>query len=334
MDGVLIVGYGGPECLDEVEPFMTKLMGRTPAPEVLARITSNYEAIGGCSPLVSIARDIAGEVAVRLAEDGGSIPVEVGMVYSDPSIDEAIDSLVSAGATRIIAVSLSPFYSTASNGKAYRLVGESADRHHGLSVVIAPEVGEFVGFAMAHGAALIEAFDRADVASDEVAVAFTAHSLPESDVEAGDFVYVDGIRRVVDALAEGLYLAPGAEDGFPVGDADAYGTTDLPRPWAVVFHSQGARGGAWLGPKLGDFIQAAYDRGAGAVVVCPIGFSTDHLETLYDLDIRARAEVEDLGMTFVRSAAPNTAEPAIQAFVDAIQTARDAEAPQVDSREV
>lgn len=326
MDGILIVGYGGPEKLSQVEPFMESLTGRPSTPEMLQKITARYELIGGGSPLVPIAREIAEALESQL----DSVPVELGMLHSEPSIEDGFARLIETGVDRVVCISLSPFYSTASNGRAYAAIGEIAPLYPHTEVLIASELGQFAGFALAHAHALTEAFDAADVASDDVALAFTAHSVPMSDVEAGDYVYANGLERVADALVEALYLSPATPEGYPVGEeASAHGTTALPRPWANVYHSQGMRGGAWLGPSLPDFIRTAHAHGAGAIVVCPLGFATDHLETRYDLDIAAKALADELDIAFVRSAAPNTSPHLIDAFVAAYADAIGADAADV-----
>lgn len=325
MDGILIVGYGAPQNLDEVRPFMTSLMGREPSDELMERTLERYRLIGGGSPLVPLAADIASSLEEALTD----AVVEIGMLHSNPSIEEGMSRLVEMGADRIVAISLSPFYSTASNGKSYAAVGEAAKAHPSVQVIVAREVGEFTGFAAAHAIALEEAFDAADVLAEDVALAFTSHSVPMDDYDAGDFVYEAGIRLVADALAEALCLAPADDAGFAVAGGAAHGTEALPRPWGVVYHSQGARGGAWLGPKLGDFIEAAAERGVGAVVVCPIGFSTDHMETLYDLDIAAAEKARSLGLGYVRAAAPNDSSHLIDAFVEAYTVAVGADSGQV-----
>lgn len=325
MDGILIVGYGAPQNLDEVRSFMTSLMGREPSDELMERTVERYRLIGGGSPLVPMAQSIASKLEDALSD----AVVEIGMLHTEPSIEEGMGRLVEMGADRIVAISLSPFYSTASNGKSFAAVGRAAENHPGVEVILAPEIGEFTGFAMSHARAIEEALDAADVLAEDVVLAFTSHSVPMEDYEAGDFVYEEGIRRVVDALAEALCFAPADDTGFPVGDDRAHGALSLPRPWGVVYHSQGARGGAWLGPKLGEFMAEAAERGAGAIVVCPIGFSTDHMETLYDLDVAAAQKARDLGLGFVRSAAPNASTHLIDAFVEAYTVAVGADSGEV-----
>lgn len=322
MDGVLVVGYGAPESLEEIPSFMASLIGRTPSPTMLERMTEHYEQIGGSSPLVGYAREIARSIEKHYEDEAITLPVEIGMMHTPPSVDEAIDALVDCGITRVIAISLSPFYSTASNGKSFARVHESARRYDHLEVVCAPEVGLFEGFIEAHAQILEELFEKVDVETDVAPLSFSAHSLPIPDVEAGDYVYEEGLRRAADALAERLYLAPADDEGFMIGEQRAYGTEQLPRPWAVTFQSQGMRGDKWLEPTLNAFIDEVVARDMKAMVSVPLGFSTDHMETLYDLRIAAKNKAEEAGLTFFVSSAPNNSDELVKAFIESIDTVR------------
>ncbi|MRR10968.1 hypothetical protein EG835_00390, partial [bacterium] len=124
-DGVLIAGFGGPDSPESVGPFMCNLMGREPSPELVELVRARYEQIGGCSPLLEIAQNLADGVAVALAEAGTQMPVEVGMRYWEPYIDEAVDSLASAGVTRVVMVSLSPYEAAVTHGE-YRSAVDAA----------------------------------------------------------------------------------------------------------------------------------------------------------------------------------------------------------------
>src|SRR5659263_199217 len=105
--GVLITGFGGPDRLEAVGPFMCNLMGREPSDEMVARICARYEAIGGSSPLVRIASELAESVHDALAERGQDLPVEVGMRYWDPFVKDAVERLIVKGVSRVVLVTLS-----------------------------------------------------------------------------------------------------------------------------------------------------------------------------------------------------------------------------------
>lgn len=307
---------------------MKSLTGRPLAPEMEERIKARYQLIGGKSPLVDYALSIGEKIAIHLTTaEGESVPVEVGMVHTAPYIDDAVDDLVTRGVTRIIAVSMSPFYSTASNGKGFEAAADAVDAHEDIELLCAPEIGLFKPFAQAHADAMQIAFEEADAIAEEVPIIFSAHSLPMSDVEAGDYVYEQGLRGCADSIAEILFMMPSDEEGYPL-DPDAtkdsdvpltgYGTRQLPRPWTLAFQSQGMRGGEWLGPSLKQVLNDAENKGTEAVMVVPLGFSTDHMETLYDLDIETKERCENAHMKLIRTAAPNDSEHLIEAFVASI----------------
>jgi ferrochelatase len=142
-------------------------------------------------------------------------------------------------------------------------------------------------------------------------VLFSAHSLPVEDVERDDS-YVRGLEAAADEVATRLGL-PTGDHGEILGTG-AFGASRGERTWLVAYQSRGARGGEWLGPDVDDVIAAAAKSGASGIVVVPLGFATDHMETRYDLDVVARQVAEDAGLAFVRSALPN-ADPALAAGV-------------------
>lgn len=316
--GILLLGFGGPDSIESVGPFMCNLMGREPSPELLERICGNYSAIGGKSPLVDIANDIAQGLGAGLAQRGHDVEVRVGMRYWHPYIADSLRELAEAGCTRVVTVSLSPFESEVASG-AYRLaIDEALDSLPGVETVEAPLISGLPAFAdfLAQSTAAALSGLATD---DNVLVALTAHSLPESDLVADD-PYVAGLRSVASAIAERLGWAQGADGaGDPLlAGFSAFGSVEGSQPWLLVYQSKGARPGAWLGPTLEDLIGAAGGVGIGSLVVCPIGFMTDHMETLFDLDTVASAQAEKAGLAFVRATVPNDDELVVAALADAV----------------
>ena len=307
--GVLITGFGGPDCLEAVGPFMCNLMGREPSDEMVTSICARYEAIGGSSPLVAIASELAQAVRGALAERGHDLPVEVGMRYWDPFVKDAADRLVAAGVTRIVLVTLSPFETHVTHGEYRFALDEVLQGHPQVVAVEAPLLSELPAFIMLHTEAAVAAL--ATAGAPDAAIVFSAHSLPQADAEADDR-YVLGLRAAADAVAAALGLAPGAGDSEALPGIVAYGAATGEHPWLLAFQSKGVRGGEWLGPDTDDAIAAAADK--GGVVVVPLGFATDHMETLYDLDVVAARRAAEAGIAFVRSAVPN-ADPRLAAEI-------------------
>ena len=316
--GVLLLGFGGPDSLDAVRPFMCNLMDREPSDELVSKVCMRYLAIGGASPLPLIAAEMASGLETRLADRGHPVPVRVGMRYWHPFIDVAFRELLELGCDRIVTVSLSPFESKAASG-AYREALEVVRASHpGIEIVEAPLVSEleaFVDFMAGGTAVAIEDIEP----SEGAIVVFTAHSLPEADLEDDD-PYVEGLQRTAQAIATKLGMGEGRKGAGEAvfGDFRAFGSDEPPRAWFLVYQSKGQRPGAWLEPNLDELIDAAAASEVKALVVTPIGFLTDHMETLYDLDIVAadRALLADL--EWMRSPVINEAPQVLDAIADSL----------------
>ena len=309
--GVLITGFGGPDCLEAVGPFMCNLMGREPSDEMVARVCARYEAIGGSSPLVRIASELAEAVHDALAERGQDLPVEVGMRYWDPFVSDAVDRLVASDVTRIVLVTLSPIETQVTHGEYRTALDEALQEHPGVTTVEAPLLSELPAFVRLHAAAAAVALG--EVSAPDAAVVFSAHSLPQADADADDR-YVHGLRAAADAVAASIGLPAGAEGTEALPGTVAYGTAGGEHPWLLAFQSKGVRGGEWLGPDTDGAIAATAASGRSGVVVVPLGFATDHMETLYDLDVVAAARAAEAGIAYSRSAVPN-ADPRLAAAI-------------------
>lgn len=317
--GVMLVGFGGPDSLDAVGPFMCNLMGEEPSDELVQRVCGRYLAIGGKSPLVEIAADMAKALQDSLDALGHDVPVVVGMRYWHPFIGDAFDHLVSLGCDRIVTVSMSPFESKVAHGAYREALAEASAAVGGVEVIEAPLVSELEDYTEFFAMSAASALDDLQP-SEGALVAFTAHSLPVDDVVEGD-PYVAGLRRVATIIAERMGMEPGGQgSGLTLaGGFDAFGSMLPPRTWFLVYQSQGQRPGGWLSPSIDDLIDAAAtSTDYTSIVVVPIGFMTDHMETLYDLDIVAadRAMQADLG--FVRAAVPNDNERLMKAVAESV----------------
>jgi len=315
--GVLLCGYGGPDSLEAVGPFMKNLMGFEPSPELLARVTRRYLAIGGSSPLTGIAMEIASELEKALVEVKCPMPVVIGMAYWDPFIADGLAALKARGCDRVIAVTLSPFESKIAHGKYRKAIDEAVAELGGLELVEAPlvsELDEFSGFFAASAASALSEIEQ----NDDIVLIFSAHSLPESDLVEGD-PYVAGLLRTANLVAVKLGLAEGlVAPSQLIGGVETLGSNLPPRPWFMVYQSKGNRPGAWLGPDIDDIIDALASSAARGLVVVPIGFMTDHMETLYDLDIVAAGRALDADLEFVRAAVPNSYPPLVKAIASKI----------------
>ncbi len=316
---VLVMAYGGPDCLDAVGPFMCDLTGREPGPEMLERIQARYAAIGGKSPLPEIADGFAAALESRLAEDGFAVPVVTGFRYAPPKIGDVLALLYESGVRTVVGVSLSPFESKSTSTAYEGAVEEALAGLPGMRVVHTPALGGLAAFAQLHLSALDAALYRVGSPQSRTLVAFTAHSLPVADLETPE-LYASGLHRVAGEIARGLGMEPGAD--FSASERlpgiATFGAPDSHRPWVLAYQSKGQRPGEWLGPDIADVMNAAVTSGFEAIAVSPIGFATEHMETRYDLDVVEAARAAELGVEFVRSAAPNSAPELIAAVSSAV----------------
>ncbi|MBE0475496.1 MAG: ferrochelatase [Coriobacteriia bacterium] len=309
---VLLTAFGGPDRAEAVGPFMARLMGREPEERLVDAVTARYRAIGGCSPLPAIAESVASLLAEELRSRGHDVAVRVGMRYWHPLIGESVDALAAGGADRLVTVSLSPFESKVSSVAYREAVMEAKARRPGLSVAEAPMLHRAPAFTAALEEAAARAVDAAAAAGRALAL-FTAHSLPLDDLLSDD-PYVREVRATAEEVAGRLGLGADDTGEVALGGTSAWGDLRGERPWIVAYQSKGRRPGAWLGPDLEDMLEAAAEAGFEAVAVCPVGFATDHMETVYDLDVSAAERARDLGLAFERAEAPNDRPLLIEAL--------------------
>jgi len=285
---VLLMAYGTPRTRAEIEPYYTDIRrGRPPTPELLAELTARYDALGGTSPLA--ARTDAQRDALQAALDTaapGRYHVTLGLKHADPKVEAAVDELAAQGFRRIVGLVLAPHYSAYSVGQ-YLDRARSAAEPHGIDVIgieswaTLPEFVSFVARDLSARRAAMPSSTR---------VYFTAHSLPERIIAAGD-PYPDQLRSTAEAVA--------AEAGLGPDD------------WAIAWQSAGRTPEPWLGPDVLQVITSlAGENAAGAdttegMLVSAVGFVSDHLEVLYDLDIEASAHAAQHGLAFDRTACVN-----------------------------
>ncbi len=271
--GVLVMAHGTPATPEGIEPFYTAIRrGRPPSPELLADLTQRYRAIGGTSPLTErTAAQVAGLASVIEAAAPGRYLVRYGAKFVEPSIEAGMAALAGEGARAVVGIVLTPHESSLGSGEYVRRAAAAA-----AEPTPPLDFAPVVSWHRAAGLAELLA-ERTDGALSSLpsesrsrpAVFFTAHSLPERALADGD-PYPTQVGESASDVAARLGL-----DRIS-------GLT-----WGVAWQSAGRTAEPWLGPDLlGEIRRAAAD-GATSVVVCPVGFVSDHLEILYDLDIEA-----------------------------------------------
>jgi ferrochelatase len=279
-DAVLVMAYGTPKGLDDVEAYYTDIRrGRPPSPEQLAELTERYRAIGGRSPLLEITHRQAQGIAERVG-----VPAYVGQKHAAPFIPDAIEEMKGSGVTRAVGIVLAPHYSSMSIGdyaRRVRAASEGTGWSGSVDVIESwhrePAFIDLLSNYCKDALSSIPA-----PVHDRTTFVFTAHSLPASIVAKGD-PYPEQLRETAEAIAGQLGL----------------------ERWQVGWQSAGRTEQEWLGPDVLDILEELAATGEGAVVVCPCGFVADHLEVLYDLDIEASRRAAELGIAFGRTRSPN-----------------------------
>jgi ferrochelatase len=284
---VAMLAFGGPGSPADVAPFLEALSGVAPGPELVAAVARRYEAIGGRSPLPEVTRRQAAALeAALVAELGVGVRVRPGFLYSVPSV---ADCLAELDPRDTVVLPMSPYRSRLTSG-AYRAALAAAGRGE-LTVIDGWHADPRYLAAVSHR--VHETLDGAD--ASDFAVLFTAHNVPLETVAEGD-PYVDELQQAVARLLPSL----------------------TPGDWRLAFQSKGRREGAWLEPEAASAVRELAAAGWRDLVVVPLGFVADHLETLYDLDVELRAVAETCGMEFLRVPALNDAAPFIQALADIV----------------
>jgi ferrochelatase len=298
--GVVVMSYGTPASSDGIAAFYTDVRhGRAPSPEQVERLAARYEAIGGLSPLtVRSASQVEG---IRRALEGlapGQFVTSYGTKHGRPRIEEAVDDLATAGVDAAVALVLAPHYSALSVGEYLERFGDRA-RQNGIAAVGTVErFGDdptLIDLLAARVGAALRAIGTPAAAT---VVLFSAHSLPARIVGLGD-PYPAELEVTAELVAE----AAGIEN------------------FRNVWQSASPTGEPWLGPDICTVLEELAAQGSAGVVVCPAGFTSDHLEVLYDLDIVAKQRAEELGLAFARTTSLNDEPRLMEALARRIHAA-------------
>ncbi|WP_158884157.1 ferrochelatase [Amycolatopsis anabasis] len=292
-DALLWLSFGGPEGPDDVMPFLENVTrGRGVPRERLAEVAEHYQHFGGVSPINALNRNAIAAVEKELAAQGIDLPVYFGNRNWDPMVERTVAAMAADGVRRALV-----FPTSAYGGySACRQYDEDIVRARAAVGAGAPDLVKLRQF-FDHPLFIGAIADAVRVAHAEVGVesgartVFVAHSIPESaDLASGP--PEEGGRRYSEQIAEAARLVA-AETGIETYD--------------VVWQSRsGPPQVPWLEPDIVDHIDALHARGVPAVVVCPVGFVSDHLEVIWDLDNEAAERAGELGMGFARAATAGT----------------------------
>ena len=282
---VLLMAYGTPRSREEILPYYTDIRrGRPPTEEQLNDLTARYEAIGGLSPLAALTeaqRDALQTALNNIAPN--TYHVALGLKHAAPMIEDAVQQLATEGFTKIVALVLAPHFSSFSIGQ-YIDRATTAAAPHGISVVgITSWATEeaFIEFLASDMSAKLASMPA------NTHVLFTAHSLPQRIIDAGD-PYPAELRSTAVAVAAKVGLTENTQ-------------------WSIAWQSAGRTPEPWIGPDILDVIDqlATQSHPAAGVLVSACGFVADHLEVLFDLDIEASHRAEQHGLAFARTECVN-----------------------------
>jgi len=300
--GVLVMAHGTPASAAEIEPFYTRIRrGRPPSPEQLADLEARYARIGGLSPLARRTQAQVDGLAAQLeAAAPGRYRVAYGAKHTAPLLEDAAGELADAGCRRVVGLVLTPHGSRLGAGEYLARAADAVGAHpkrpafHPI-----PHWYDAPGFAELIGRRVRNALDAlAPGAAARAVVVFTAHSVPQ---RAADDRYAEELAESAGAAAAVAGLGPAG--------------------WRVAWQSAGRTPEPWIGTALLDVVSDLAAEGATAVVVCPIGFVSDHLEVLYDLDVEAAAAAQRAGIAFARSSSLNDDPAFLSILASVVQAA-------------
>jgi ferrochelatase len=293
-DALLVVSFGGPEGQDEVIPFLENVLrGRNGPPERIEQVAAHYRRFGGVSPINGQNRALIAAIREELSASGVDLPVYWGNRNWHPLLADTVARMADDGVRRALAFVTSAYASWSGCGqylddlaRARAEVGADGPAIDKLRLFY-----NHPGFVGPNADALRRALNQAGGSAH---VAFSAHSIPLAMAATSN--YVHQLNQTARLVAE-----------------EAIGGQGL--PWQLVYQSRSGRPDQpWLEPDIGDHLRALDQSGVDVVVVAPIGFTSDHMEVVYDLDVEARARADQLGLRLIRAATVGT-DPAFVTMI-------------------
>jgi protoporphyrin/coproporphyrin ferrochelatase len=302
-DALLLVSFGGPEGTADVMPFLENVLrGRNVPPERMREVARHYELFGGVSPLNARNRALVAALEAEMKAKEPQLPVYWGNRNWHPLLAETLRQMADEGVRHALAFVTSA-YGSYSGCRQYLDDIRRAQEAVGPRAPQVDRLRSFFnhpGFVEANAAGLEATLAQAPATS---ALVFTAHSIPVAMAETSP--YVAQLQETCRLVAQAVN-----------------------RPeWTLVYQSRsGPPSQPWLGPDIGDHLRALRAKGARDVVVAPIGFVSDHMEVVYDLDTEARALAEGLGLHMLRAPTAGS-HPSFIAMVRELVLERTADAP-------
>lgn len=296
--GLLVMAYGTPESLEDVEAYYTHIRhGRKPSQEALDDLIGRYKAIGGISPLAQITKRQANKLTEELNRrfSNYEFVCYLGLKHIAPFIEDAVEEMKRDGIEETISIVLAPHYSTFSikayNERAMRM----SKKINGPVIEPIEQWYDEPKFIDYWAEKIKETFTRI-TDQEKTIVIFSAHSLPEKIIAAGD-PYVEQLQHTADLIAEAASI-----QNYTIGWQSAGNTPD-----------------PWIGPDVQDLTRDLYEKyGYEYFMYCPVGFVARHLEVLYDNDYECKAVTDELGAAYFRPDMPNAEESFIDCLAEIV----------------
>ncbi|WP_372593272.1 ferrochelatase [Actinotalea sp.] len=330
-DAVLLTSFGGPEGQDDVLPFLRNVTrGRGIPDERLEEVAHHYRAFGGISPINAQNRELRSALQAEIDSRGLDLPVLWGNRNWDPYLADTLREASAAGHRHLLAVVTSA-YSSYSGCRQYREDLATALEETGLAGELSIDkvrqyfdhpgfVTPFVDGVGAGLAALAAGLGHDGDLARDAHVVFVTHSIPTAAAEASgppgaglgqEGAYGAQHRAVAELVMASLAAPADGEAGVGLGAGVA---------WSLAFQSRsGSPSTPWLEPDVNDHLAVLAEQGTKAVVIAPIGFVSDHMEVLWDLDEEASATARELGLLVERAPTPGVHPAFVSGLVDLIQ---------------
>ncbi len=305
-DAVLLVSFGGPEKPEDVLPFLRNVTGGRGIPdERLAEVGEHYYRFGGRSTINDQCRELIAALRAEFDRRGLDTPIYWGNRNWHPYLSDTCRQLAADGIRRVLAITTSA-YPSYSSCRQYRENLYDATQQLELSVDRIRQYGDHPGFVDACVDEADQALDRLELQgynADAARLVFVTHSIPRAMAEASERAtrgYVAWHRAAADQITAQIAAARGVEYA----------------PDLVYCSRSGPPSQPWLEPDVNDHLKHLAADGIGSVVLVPIGFISDHMEVLYDLDTEAAETAQSLGLGFARAGTAGTHSAFVTGLAD------------------
>lgn len=315
-DALLWLSFGGPEGPDDVIPFLENVTrGRGIPPERLEEVGAHYRHFGGVSPINAQNRELVDALRLELAGRGIELPLYFGNRNWHPLLPDTLREIAADGHRRIL-VLVSSAYSSYSGCRQYRENLAAAVAETGLGDVLSIDkvrhYFDHPGFVEPMVESVLAALAELETVDADTRLVFTTHSIPTASAATS------GPPGWYDPDSGGAYVAQHAAVAQLVRDA-VVERVGLPLPWDLVYQSRsGPPQIPWLEPDISDHLDACLASGASAAVMIPIGFISDHMEVIWDLDTEATEHAHEIGLPVVRAATVGVDPKFVAGLVDLV----------------